>query len=156
MSNSYRSGVGIMLFNNKGEVLIGERIKPADVWQMPQGGIDNDESPQDALLREVSEEIGTTKWNVVAESKEWMHYDFPKEFRDEWFCGKYIGQSQKWFLLEFLGEDRYININTGEPEFTDWKWINISDLVEIIADFKKPMYISIIKEFHPLILKHLK
>jgi putative (di)nucleoside polyphosphate hydrolase len=156
MLNSYRLGVGIMLFNKKGEIFIGERISPSDVWQMPQGGIDDNEVPKDALYREVGEEIGTTNWKLIAELEDWLHYDFPEMFREEWFGGEYIGQKQKWFLLQFLGQDSDININTHEPEFLNWKWVDIAHLAEIIADFKKAMYLKVIKEFHPLILQHLE
>ncbi|WPX97123.1 RNA pyrophosphohydrolase [Candidatus Bandiella euplotis] len=153
MTDSYRSGIGVMLFNQRGDVLMGERRNVQNAWQMPQGGIDGDETPEQALYREAQEEIGTTNWKILATSKDWLYHDFPEASAKVWFNGKYLGQKQKWFLLEFLGQDSDINVQTEKPEFVNWKWVKIDDLERIVVDFKKPLYSLIIREFKPLIPK---
>ena len=156
MSNLYRLGVGIMMLNSKNQVFVAERKKPKNAWQMPQGGIEMNESPHDALLREAMEEMGTNNFYIIAESNNWLKYDFPLKYKRKWFKGKYIGQKQKWFLLNFLGNDDEININTVGAEFINWKWIDINKLEEMIVDFKREMYRDIMSEFNTIILKNLK
>jgi putative (di)nucleoside polyphosphate hydrolase len=154
MSKAYRLGIGIVLINQEGKILIGKRFDSHDdypAWQMPQGGIDGKEAPKEAMYREAMEEIGTNNFKIIAESANWLSYDFPEEFIKMAYNGMFVGQKQKWFLLKFLGTDSEININTENREFTDWKWIDISDLEGIIIDFKKPLYANIVKEFKPLI-----
>ena len=153
MSDLYRLGIGIMMINQNGQVFIAERIKPKGAWQMPQGGIDKNESPKKALYRESMEEIGTNNFSIITESKNWYQYDFPLIYQNKWFNGKYRGQKQKWFLLKFLGNDNEININFCTPEFVDWKWIDINKLESIIVDFKKSMYKKISDEFKKIIVK---
>ena len=151
MSNLYRPGVGIMMFNEQKKIFVAERTNPKNAWQMPQGGIDKNELPRDALYREAMEEIGTNNFAIVAESQYWYQYDFPLKYLNKWFNGKYRGQKQKWFLLKFLGNDTEININNHIPEFVDWKWIDTNELESIIIDFKKPTYNKVLKEFKPFI-----
>ena len=153
MSNLYRLGIGIMMLNGQGEIFVAERTNPKNAWQMPQGGIDENELPKDALYREAMEEIGTNNFSIIAESQHWHQYDFPLRHTSAWFDGKYRGQKQKWFLLKFLGKDSEININTYTPEFINWKWIDINRLEHIIIDFKKPIYKKILEEFKPFTLK---
>ena len=156
MSNLYRLGIGMMMLNSKNQVFVAERKKPKNAWQMPQGGIEVNELPQDALLREAMEEIGTNNFHIIAESSNWLKYDFPLKNKRTWFKGKYMGQKQKWFLLNFLGKDDEININTVGAEFINWKWIDVNKLEEMIVDFKKEMYRNIVSEFNSIILKDLK
>lgn len=153
MSDLYRLGVGIMMLSHNGKIFIAERIRPQGAWQMPQGGIDENESPKDALYREAMEEIGTNNFSIITESQNWHQYDFPLTYKKKWFTGRYRGQKQKWFLLKFLGNDSEININFHTPEFVDWKWIDSDKLESIIVDFKKLMYKKILEEFKPIILK---
>ena len=156
MSNLYRLGIGMMMLNSKNQAFVAERKKPKNAWQMPQGGIEMNELPQDALLREAMEEIGTNNFHIITESSNWLKYDFPLKYKRKWFSGKYIGQKQKWFLLNFLGDDDEININTVGAEFVSWKWIDVNELEEMIVDFKKEMYRNIVSEFNTVILKDLK
>lgn len=140
-----------MLFNKKGGVLVCQRAVSPFTWGMPGGGIDGKETPGETLYREATEEISTTNFKIIAESNNWLKCDYPTRFCKKWWNEKYIGQKQKWFLLEFLGQDSEININTEKPEFANWKWINIDDLEETVVEFKRLLYKSIVKKFKPLI-----
>ncbi len=122
----------------------------SDMWQVPQGGIDHGESPYDAMLRELVEEIGTNKVNVLSESSEWLRYDVPKDIANSLWGGLYIGQKQKWFLLEFLGSDEDVKIQSGggiEQEFVQWKWSTPDELLSNIIEFKTDVYRAAFKEF---------
>jgi putative (di)nucleoside polyphosphate hydrolase len=152
----YRSGVGIMLINKHNKVFVGKRIDQTsgfDAWQMPQGGIDPNESPIDAANRELLEEVGIKSAVLVAEHSQWLIYDLPKELIGQVWGGKYRGQKQKWFLMQFTGEDNLININTHTPEFNAWKWEDIGNLIPNIVPFKRNLYRKIIAEFAPIIEK---
>ncbi len=145
----YRPCVGIMLLNGDREVWVGRRVDmPAGwlAWQMPQGGIDGDETPMQAALRELYEETGTDKAEIVAESRDWLCYDLPDEIRTGW-RRKYRGQRQKWFLMRFIGEDSDIDLGRHEAEFDAWKWVAPSELPGLIVDFKRPVYEALLKEF---------
>lgn len=146
----YRPGVGLMLFNKLGKVFVGDRIDEfEESWQMPQGGIDDNEDIRKALFREVSEEIGTMNIEIVMETKTWLYYDLPGDRASDMWDGKYIGQRQKWFLCRFLGQDSEININAHHiPEFSSWKWVDRSELVGLAVDFKKKLYIDVLSEFN--------
>ncbi|MGB4192320.1 MAG: RNA pyrophosphohydrolase [Rickettsiales bacterium] len=149
----YRPSVGLMILNNKLEVFVGRRIdSKSEAWQMPQGGIDDGEAPQDSVLREMEEEVGTNNAQILAETKQWYQYDLPLYLISKLWNGKYRGQRQKWFLLKFLGKDSEININAHHPEFIAWKWVKIEELPQIIVPFKKNLYISVIEEFRDIIL----
>lgn len=148
----YRKGVGLMILNQSGEVWVGQRRDASNLiapsaWQMPQGGIDSTETPWQAALREMKEEIGTTNVLLIAESQKWISYDFPDELHTTLWGGRFFGQTQKWFLVEFLGEDAEININTRHPEFIDWRWVDASQLPDLIVNFKHDLYIEILEEF---------
>lgn len=148
----YRVGVGIMLINNENKVFVGKRIDmKSEAWQMPQGGIDDGEDARTAALREMEEEIGTSKASVIAESKDWYYYDLPEDIIPKIWNGRFRGQQQKWFCLRFLGVDSDINIATRHPEFFEWKWIDIEKLPELIVPFKQKLYHEIIDEFKPYI-----
>src|SRR5215210_6417848 len=122
----YRRGVGVMLLNKDGKVFVGARIDNTDeAWQMPQGGIDAGEDPWSTALRELEEETGIAPHLVerIAECPERLSYDLPEEMRGRLWCGKWKGQLQDWFLCRFTGSDADVNIATGHPEFSHWKWI---------------------------------
>jgi enolase len=146
LSGAYRRGVGIMLLNKQNEVLVGQRANtPGDAWQMPQGGIDEDEEPRNAALRELREEIGTDRADILAESHAWLRYDLPPELRNRWH-GRWRGQQQKWFVMRFLGNDADINIATAQPEFSAWKWIAIERLPDLVVSFKRQLYRDLLAE----------
>jgi putative (di)nucleoside polyphosphate hydrolase len=144
----YRPCVGIMLIDRGGRVFVAQRIdNPGAAWQMPQGGIDQGETPRQAALRELREETGTDKAEILAESNNWWRYDLPAELVPRLWGGRYRGQEQKWFALRFLGEDADIDIATESPEFNAWRWAEMADLPEIIVPFKRQIYQKVIAEF---------
>jgi putative (di)nucleoside polyphosphate hydrolase len=146
----YRRGVGVMLLNREGKVFVGARIDNTDeAWQMPQGGIDDDEKPWTTARRELEEETGIPPRLVERISKcpERLKYDLPEELRGKLWGGKYKGQDQDWFLARFLGEDCDIDINTNDPEFREWKWIEPDQLPELIVPFKRELYRRLLSEF---------
>jgi putative (di)nucleoside polyphosphate hydrolase len=144
----YRPGVGVMLLNRQAEVLVGRRIDmPSDAWQMPQGGIDGNETPEAAAWREMREEIGTDKAALLAESRDWYFYDLPPDLADQIWHGRFRGQRQKWFAFRFLGQDGDIDITTHRPEFSDWKWAPMSELPSLIVPFKRRLYADLLTEF---------
>jgi len=144
----YRPGVGIMLLNPAGEVFVGRRIDmPAmPAWQMPQGGIDPGETPRQAALRELKEEIGTDKAEILGESRVWLKYDLPVELAAARWGGRYRGQRQKWFAMRFTGDDSDINLAAEHPEFDAWKWVSPERLPDVIVSFKRQLYIDILAE----------
>ena len=144
----YRPCVGIMLIDRSGRVFVAQRIdNPGAAWQMPQGGIDEGESPRQAALRELHEETGTDKAEILAESRAWLRYDLPAELVPRIWGGRYRGQEQKWFALRFLGDDADIDIATETPEFSAWRWVEMADLPDIIVPFKRRIYQEVIAEF---------
>lgn len=151
----YRLGVGLMIINRNRHVFVGQRydmskiLDVAHAWQMPQGGIDYQEPPFDAALREMHEEIGTTNVRLIAESADWYYYHFPKELATVLWGGRYDGQKQKWYLFEFLGHDTEIMIDTKHPEFSAWRWVNPRDLPDLIVPFKRKLYEDLVMEFKP-------
>ena len=149
MSDKYRKCVGIMILNNQKEILVGRRLDhPSGFWQMPQGGIDKNENPEEAVWREMMEEIGTNNAQLIRSSKKWINYTIPKDTLATLPWGKkYIGQSQKWFVFKFMGNDTEINVGTNNPEFSEWKWSNHNLLVENIVPFKRKVYSKILEEF---------
>ncbi|MDB2414902.1 RNA pyrophosphohydrolase [Rickettsiales bacterium] len=141
-----------MLFNSKNEVFVGKRIDTmVEAWQMPQGGIDEGESPEEALFREMLEEVGTSNAQIIYESKKWYYYDLPEHLIGKLWKGKYMGQKQKWFALRFLGNDEDINIKTGHPEFEKWKWADFTTVPDMIVPFKKDLYKDLVDDFLPII-----
>ncbi|MAP93454.1 MAG: RNA pyrophosphohydrolase [Ponticaulis sp.] len=146
----YRPNVGIALFSKRGHVFLGRRINAHGPfqWQMPQGGIDRGESPSDAALREMEEEIGVSHKlvTVLAESENWLYYDFPTDLKSR-LPGPYIGQRQKWFALRFNGSDSDVHLDLHTPEFDAWRWSELSSTPELIIHFKRPVYEAVVKEF---------
>ncbi|WCR53235.1 MAG: RNA pyrophosphohydrolase [Wolbachia endosymbiont of Ctenocephalides orientis wCori] len=144
----YRPCVGIMLLNRKRDVFVGKPFHSDAHWQMPQGGIDDGEELEQAALRELMEEVGTNKVETIAKNKDWIYYDLPEGIILQCWNGKYSGQKQRWFLMKFYGEDTDINIHyTDHPEFKEWRWQSINNLVESAISFKKQVYKAVIEEF---------
>ena len=142
-----RIGVGIALLNHESKIFVGKRIdNPANSWQMPQGGVDENEDFLQAAKRELKEETSIKTVVVIKELNEWLTYDLPKSLLGKLWKGKYRGQKQKWFIMKFLGKNDEINIRTKKPEFLDWKWIRPSDLPGVAVDFKINIYKKIAKE----------
>jgi len=144
----YRPCVGIMLINDNGHIFGGQRIdNRAEAWQMPQGGIDAGEDVETACFREMREEIGTDKADILSIHPEWLNYDIPLPLADRLWRGSYRGQSQKWVALRYTGQDSDINIATEEPEFFSWQWMSPADLIQLAVPFKRPVYEDIMTQF---------
>lgn len=151
----YRLGVGMVLLNGENKVFAGKRKTPNSrmvswflnkPWQMPQGGIEQGESPLDAALRELREEIGTDKVELVAESEQWFKYVIPQNLRRNGY--RFVGQQQKWFLLRFLGSDEDINLkSTNHSEFDSWRWMTYSNLIRLSVHFKRSLYSDVFAAF---------
>ena len=142
-----RLGVGAIVLNKKNLVFVGKRKdNPIDKWQMPQGGVNKNESLQNAMKRELYEETSIKNIKILKELDIWFEYELPKELLGIIWKGKYRGQKQKWFINRFIGDDNEINVNTKSPEFIEWKWIEMNKLPEVIVDFKKEIYKSILLE----------
>ena len=150
----YRPCVGLMLLNREGMIFAGQRHDNLqDAWQMPQGGIDPGESPEEAALRELAEETGLAPESVevVRESAHWHDYDLPRGLVRKLWKGRYRGQTQRWFALRYEGPDHAINIETHEPEFRAWTWMAHRDLIRKIVPFKRDTYALVFEEFADLI-----
>lgn len=147
----YRPCVGLMLLNRAGQVFVGKRLdQTVEGWQMPQGGIDPGEDPPGAALRELREETGTDKADIIGEMKDWITYDLPPHLIGVAFHGRYRGQRQKWFCLRFRGQDADIDLATHEPEFSQWRWVGMDQLPELIVPFKRDTYRAVIAAFRDL------
>ena len=146
----YRLGVGLVIINDQLEIFTGRRLDNTKAWQMPQGGIDNNEIPLEAAYREMYEETGIRKSKVtlLKQSKTWYRYDLPQEIQSNFWGGKFRGQSQKWFLFKFIGTEFDINIETKDQEFSDWKWSEKTEMLDSIVPFKRSLYQSVLKDFH--------
>jgi len=150
----YRRGVGAMLINRQGKVFVGRRAgssRRRGTWQMPQGAIDPGETPATAVRRELEEETGTRKAEIVAETRDWLTYDLPPDLVGVAWGGKYRGQTQKWFALRFTGEDSdFVLDNHHKPEFDQWRWVAMDELPGLIVPFKRRVYEVVVAEFRGL------
>lgn len=158
----YRPCAGVMLINDAGKVWMGERADmPAHLdgeprWQMPQGGIDPGEAPEQAAIRELYEETNVTSASLIAPAPDWLSYDLPPGLLGVALKGKYRGQRQMWFLMRFTGQTSEINVTepaggAHKPEFLQWKWIDIDKVPGRVASFKRPVYQALVRDFSPLI-----
>ncbi|MEC7143598.1 MAG: RNA pyrophosphohydrolase [Pseudomonadota bacterium] len=147
-----RTGVGIVVLNNQNKVFVGKRRdNPGDKWQMPQGGVDKGEDFISAMKRELMEETSIENIKVLKEIEKIYQYELPKNLVGVIWKGRYRGQKQKWFITRFLGEESEINLNTKHAEFIDWKWIEPKLLPEVIVNFKKDLYLNLLKEINLVI-----
>jgi putative (di)nucleoside polyphosphate hydrolase len=142
-----RSGVGIVVLNKKNEVFVAKRIdNQKNFWQMPQGGVDKDEDYLTAAYRELEEETSIKNIDIIKELDELISYELPKNLLGVIWKGKYRGQEQKWFVVRFLGQDSEINIKTKNPEFCEWKWIDLENITDLVVDFKLHVYEDVKKK----------
>ena len=147
-----RIGVGIILLNKKNQVFVGKRKdNPNDNWQMPQGGLDKGEDFLTAMKRELIEETSIKNIKIIKEIEKIYQYELPENLVGVIWKGKYRGQKQKWFITRFLGQESEINLNTKNAEFVDWKWIEPKLLPKVIVNFKKDLYISLLREINLVI-----
>lgn len=152
LKRPYRSCVGLMVFNKIGQVFCGQRLgNKSEAWQLPQGGIDEEETPIEAGFRELKEETSIVNVEFVSEYPEWLNYDIPLPLANDLWEGKFRGQTQRWLLFSFTGIDNEININTSHPEFKNWEWINPTQLPLKAISFKQEIYSKINKAFIPII-----
>ena len=148
----YRPCVGLMLLNRLGQVFVAQRVDVRGAaWQMPQGGIDAGESPREAAMRELKEEIGTDSAEILGESAHWHRYDLPAHLIPKVWGGQYRGQTQKWFALKFTGDDAEIDLEAHEQEFQAWCWADVDKLPSMIVPFKRDVYDQVIQEFRPVV-----
>ena len=146
-----RIGVGIVLLNRENKIFVGRRIdNPAKSWQMPQGGVDENENLLQAAKRELKEETSIKTVTVIKELSEWLSYDLPENLLGKLWKGKYRGQKQKWFIMKFAGDNKEINVKTEKPEFSDWRWVDPSELPLIAVNFKVNVYKKIKEELTSL------
>ena len=148
-----RIGVGIVLLNRENKVFVGRRIdNPKDFWQMPQGGVDNREDFLTAAYRELEEETSIKNVKLISELEGITTYNLPNRLLGIIWRGKYKGQKQKWFLMRYLGEDNEINIKTKNPEFLDWKWIDLKEITKSVVDFKLNVYQEVQKKVEKILV----
>ncbi len=150
LPKGYRPGVGIMLLDKRRRIFAGKRIDTPDAWQMPQGGIDKGEEPREAALRELQEEVGTDKAEIIGEAKPWLTYRLPGKLHLKAWGGRYHGQVQKWFAMRFLGTDADIKLDAHHPEFDAWKWMTRDEILRLIVPFKRKLYEDVFSEFGAL------
>ncbi|MCS6932503.1 MAG: RNA pyrophosphohydrolase [Acetobacteraceae bacterium] len=154
MTLPYRRNVGACLFDRRGLVLMCRRADvpnaegPAGGWQLPQGGMDEGEDPRAAVLRELAEEIGTDKAEILAEHPDWLAYDLPEHLVGKALGGRYRGQTQRWFALRFTGRDEDIRLDADpHPEFDAWRWVPLAEIPSLIVPFKRPIYEVLARDF---------
>lgn len=150
----YRPNVGAVLFGPDGRVLVCRRADLPNAegvpggWQLPQGGMDEDEDPKVAVLRELAEEIGTNRAEIIAEHPGWLTYDLPPGLLGVALGGRYRGQRQKWFALRFLGTDADIRLDADpHPEFDAWRWADLAELPALAVGFKREIYAELVRSF---------
>ena len=147
-----RTGVGIIVLNKHNKIFVGKRKdNPGDKWQMPQGGVDEGEDYITAMKRELLEETSIQNIKIIKEINKIYQYELPENLVGIIWKGKYRGQKQKWFITRFLGKENEINLNTKHAEFIDWKWIEPKFLPEVIVNFKKDLYLNLLKEINLVI-----
>ena len=147
-----RTGVGIIVLNKQNKIFVGKRKdNPGDKWQMPQGGVNEGEDYITAMKRELLEETSIKNIEIIKEIEKIYQYELPENLVGIIWKGKYRGQKQKWFITRFLGDEKEINLNTKHAEFIDWKWIEPKFLPEVIVNFKKDLYINLLKEINLVI-----
>ena len=140
-----RLGVGVVVLNKENKVFVGKRKdNPIDKWQMPQGGVDEGEDLISAMKRELSEETGIKNITLLKEVEGWSEYELPDYLLGKIWKGKYRGQRQKWFIVRFVGKDNEINLETKNPEFIEWQWVEIDRLPVVIVGFKKKVYENLV------------
>ena len=147
-----RIGVGVIVLNNKNKIFVGKRKdNPVNKWQMPQGGINENENFLAAMKRELDEETSIKNIQIIKELDGWFQYELPKNLLGIIWKGKFRGQKQKWFVVRFAGEESEINLKTKHPEFIEWKWVEMDELPKIIVDFKKDVYEKLLLELKKFI-----
>ena len=147
-----RSGVGIVVLNKKDEVFVAKRIdNQKNFWQMPQGGVDKGEDYLAAAYRELEEETSIKNVGLIKELHGLISYELPKDLLGIIWKGKYRGQEQKWFVMRFLGQDSEIDIKTKNPEFSEWKWIDLENITDLVVDFKLHVYEFVKKKVKEII-----
>ena len=147
-----RIGVGAIVLNNENKVFVGKRKdNPINKWQMPQGGVDENESFLTAMKRELDEETSIKNIQIIKELDGWFQYELPKNLLGIIWKGKFRGQKQKWFVVRFVGKENEINLNTKHPEFIEWKWVEMNKLPKIIVGFKKDVYEKLLLELKKFI-----
>ena len=147
-----RKGVGIVVLNKDNQVFVGKRKdNPGNKWQMPQGGVDKGEDYISAMQRELVEETSIKNIKIIKEVKSILEYELPENLVGIIWKGKFRGQKQKWYITRFLGRDNEINLNTKNPEFIEWKWLDPNKLPEVIVDFKKDLYLKLLEEINLVI-----
>jgi len=147
-----RSGVGIVILNKENKIFVAKRIdNPKNFWQMPQGGVDENENFYTAALRELKEETSIVSVKLIKEIEDKLTYILPDHLIGIIWKGKFKGQKQKWFIMKFVGNESEINIKTKHPEFLDWKWIDLEDLTKIAVNFKLEVYRKIKSEIKKIL-----
>ena len=148
----YRSGVGIVVLNKNNKVFVARRIdNPKNFWQMPQGGVDKNEDFLTAAFRELDEETSIKSVELIKELDGFITYNLPDHLLGIIWKGKYKGQTQKWFVMRFIGEDSEININTKQPEFLEWKWVELSEITKLVVNFKLDLYQEVQRKVEKII-----
>ena len=147
-----RIGVGVIVLNKENKIFVGKRKdNPVDKWQMPQGGVDKNENLINAMKRELYEETSIKNIKILKELDDWFEYELPKNLLGIIWKGKFRGQKQKWFIVQFVGKENEINLKTKHPEFIEWKWIKMDELPKVIVDFKKNVYEKLLVELKKFI-----
>ena len=150
-----RSGVGIVVLNKDNKVFVAKRIdNQKNFWQMPQGGVDKGEDYLTAAYRELEEETSIKNVGLIKELDGLISYELPKNLLGIIWKGKYRGQEQKWFVVRFLGEDSEIDIKTKNPEFSEWKWVNLENITDLVVDFKLHVYEDVKKKVNEILIKN--
>ena len=148
----FRKGVGIIVLNKHDKIFVAKRIdNPKNFWQMPQGGVDKNEDFLTAAFRELDEETSIKSVELIKELDGFITYNLPDHLLGIIWKGKYKGQTQKWFVMRFIGEDSEININTKHPEFLEWKWVELSEITKLVVNFKLDLYQEVQRKVEKII-----